>query len=153
MDRPVTALLAAIALLWPVSLLPAQQNTGSPPSRRVSVTIALVDALPTPDASYVILRRTDQEPHDVILLRRSRADAAELSEAVEALVAARRVGGDRATRGATMRVRRADTREGPWTELPWAPRIIARLRNAQPHHVPGVGTVPATVIWLPRQQR
>ena len=131
--------------------LPVQAQQGSPTPRRVPVTLALVEQLPQGgDAPFVILRRADQEPRDVILLR-SDADSDRLSEAVQALLIARQQGGDTADTDRVLRIRRQQGRRV--RPLPWAARVLQDLRAAPRRAVGGVGTVPAVVIWLPRQGR
>jgi hypothetical protein len=49
------------------------------------VTVALVDSLSEPTATGEIRRRTDIEPHDVILLRQGRATVGALEAAIHAL--------------------------------------------------------------------
>src|SRR3989337_1767058 len=60
---------------------------------RVPVTIVLADSLAQPDGSYLVVRRADATPADVILLRAG-ADADQLSDGVRALLVARQAGGD-----------------------------------------------------------
>lgn len=71
---------------------------------RVPVTIVLVDSLAQPDATYLIMRRADAAPADVILLRAG-ADADQLSDGVRALLVARQAGGDHPSTTRTLRVR------------------------------------------------
>jgi len=113
---------------------------------RVAVTVALVDQLPD---SVVILRRRNVEPLDVILLQ-SAADARQLSSAVYDLLTVRQVSGDTADAPSRMRVR-ARQRTTPRPVLPWAARVMAHLRQAEPRQIPGIGTVRAVQIWLPPQ--
>src|SRR5438067_1438177 len=72
-------------------------------SRRVSVTVALVDSIPT-QAGAVIARRASSNPHDVILLARRRATGKLLAAAVFTLITARDVGGDTSAVDMTIRV-------------------------------------------------
>jgi hypothetical protein len=140
-----TSLLAA-ALITGRSTLAAQQ----PERTRVPVTIALVDELPDPTALFVILRRADATPADVILLRTG-AGPQQLSAAVQALRMARRQGGDQAFRDAMLRARpHQDDRARNARPLPWAPQVIADLHRAARREVPGVGSVQSVQIWLPR---
>lgn len=143
----------ALALLLCGMLPPATAPAAVRASSRVPVTVALVEHLPAADGPYAILRRPDVAPNDVILLPRSAANPRLLSDAVQALLLARRQGGDVPSAHGRMRVRLGQDAEGrERAVLPWAPRVIQDLRRAAPVDVAGVGTVPAVQIWLPRQQ-
>lgn len=149
LSRILGVLIAALALL-PTS--GAGQSTRAPGApTRVPVTIALVDRLPVPDAPFVVLRRPDTAPRDVILLPAATADGRLLSESVQMLLIARQGGGDTPAKAATMRVRPQRGRSTPRSVFPWAQRVLADLRRAEARPVDGVGTVPAVEIWLPRQ--
>lgn len=139
----VMAALVAICLLS----LSASAQQGRP--TRVPVLVATVDSLPNTTTPFLIVRRTEGEPRDVILLRAG-ASADQLSDAVHALLLVRRETGDVPSTGGTLRVR-PGARRGARPALPWAPRVLADLRRAEPREVPGVGLVPAVEIWLPRQ--
>ncbi|MDQ3605446.1 MAG: hypothetical protein M3418_04560 [Gemmatimonadota bacterium] len=154
MFRRISILLIT-ALVGQIGMGPlfAQQQTGSSRApTRVPVTIALVDQLPQADAPFMVQRRPDVAPHDVILLR-STADAKQLSEAIHALLVIRQAGGDTATSRATMRMRPQQPQQGARPEFPWVPRVMADLRRAEPKQIAGVGTVRAVEIWLPPQHR
>jgi hypothetical protein len=141
-----TAVLAVSVLVAGRGTLAAQQ----PERTRVPVTVALVDELPDPATPFVILRRADMMPRDVILLRTG-AGPQQLSAAVQALLMARRQGGDQAPGSAMLRVRpRQNSRTHTARPLPWAPRVIADLRRAARRDVPGVGSARVVEIWLPR---
>lgn len=148
LSRILGALVAALTLL-PASGA-GQTSTAAP--TRVPVTIALVERLPQPGAPFVLLRRPNAAPRDVILLPAAAADAKLLSEAVQMLLVARQMGGDTATKAATLRVRPQAGRASPRRVLPWAQRVLVDLHRAQPRAVEGVGTVAAVEIWLPRQK-
>jgi hypothetical protein len=126
----------------------AAQSTGS---SRVPVTIALVERAPVPGAPFVILRRPNLSPRDVILLPRG-ADAAMFSEAVHMLVTARQVAGDTAPRAMTLRFRPNQARQQGHGILPWADRVLDDLHRAQPRQIEGVGRVLSVQIWLPAQR-
>ncbi|HYW07888.1 MAG TPA: hypothetical protein VE913_13090 [Longimicrobium sp.] len=117
------------------------------------MTLALVDTL-AGEAPFLILRRADVAPYDVILLRAD-ADSAALSAAVRDLLSIRRVQGDttRTTAGA-MHVRRANRAPGQGVRtIPWARRVMDDLRMAERQTIAGVGTARAVQIWLPVQWR
>ncbi len=135
--------LAAVALAGdPFSALHAQVSP-----TRVPVWVAI-----SPDvegsAPFRLARFAGNAPHDVILLSPD-ADAATLTRAVEALLAARRAGGDRAASDALLRVRQPTESA---RVLPWAPRVLQDARATAPRQIPGVGRVRAVRIWLPAQQ-
>jgi hypothetical protein len=127
------------------------QTAESEPGRpsRVPVTVALVERLPYPDAPFIILRQATGG--DYILLPAD-ADAALLTDAVNALLMARQRGGDRASADAVLRVRAPERVRGA-RPLPWVARVLTDLRSARPGAVPSVGLAPAVRIWLPRQTR
>jgi hypothetical protein len=140
--RNSLCVVAALVLhSWAISDVHAQARRPT----RVAVTVALVDRLPD---SVSILRRKNVEPLDVILLHTS-ADARQLSSAVYDLLMVRQVGGDTAETPGRMRVRA--NQRGTRPVLPWAERVMAHLRRAEPRAIRGVGTVRAVQIWLPPQ--
>lgn len=97
---------------------------------------------------FRLARFAGRAPQDVILLAPG-ADAATLTQAVEALLAARRAGGDETTSDALLRVPQAGPR---MRELPWAARVLTDARAAAPREIPGIGRVRAVRIWLPAQR-
>ncbi|HEY0018572.1 MAG TPA: hypothetical protein VGC13_19855 [Longimicrobium sp.] len=141
-------LLALLVVV--VGELSAQATLQSPrtPSR-VPVTVALVEQLPYPDAPFIILRQSAGS--DYILLPAD-ADAALLTDAVNALLLARQRGGDRATADAVLRAQVPERVRGA-RPLPWVARVLADLRSAPRRSLPRVGQAPAVQIWLPRQNR
>jgi hypothetical protein len=148
----VSSRVLALLLLFVAGQLSAQ----AVPSRsararpaRMPVMVALVERLPYPDAPFLILRQATGG--DYILLPAD-ADAALLTDAVNALLLARQQGGDRATADAVLRMRAPERVRGA-RPLPWIARVLADLRNAPRSAVPGVGLASAVRIWLPRQTR
>lgn len=156
MSRVIHTLRLLAAVLLSVLLLPsadAMLHSQQAPTRptRVPVTLAMVDGTLTGGESYRILRRADQSPHDLLLLR-SDADVAVLSGAIENLLLIRAQTGDTARVSGTTRIRRSvGGPERPSRVLPWAGRVLNDLRRAQPRPVAGVGTVPTVEVWLPPQ--
>lgn len=140
---------AAWLSLWSVSATWSRPAEAQTMKGRVPVTVALVKQLPYPDASAVVLRRTDKTPRDVILLKRPAVTGAQLAAAVFTLLVAREIGGDTTSVNAALRV--SSTR-GPqaWrnTEQRIAERVVHRLLRATPRDVPGVGVVPAVEVQL-----
>ena len=106
-----------------------------------------MDRVPPSAGRFVIQRRSDIAPHDVILLARD-ATPHDLSEALHAILAVRQVGGDIPTTSGTMRVRPQQPGRAH-IEVAWTPRAMAELRSRRPRAVAGVGTVPALEVWLP----
>ncbi len=146
----LTAVLLSVLLLPSADALLHSQQAPTRPSR-VPVTLAMVDRTLTGGESYRILRRVDQSPHDLLLLR-SDADVAALSGAIENLLLIRAQTGDTARVSGTMRIRRtAGGPERPSRVLPWAGRVLNDLRRAQPRPVVGIGIVPTVEVWLPPQ--
>jgi hypothetical protein len=120
--------LITAGFLFLLLLLPAansaQQTAGGKPTR-VPVTVALVDDLTPSGVPFVIQRRPDLAPHDVILLRAD-ATADQLSDAVRSLLVVRQAGGDTALSPATRRMRpRGPQPRGERRALPWVPRVFA----------------------------
>lgn len=150
LSRILGVLAAALTLLPATGAGQTPQPHGKP--SRVPVTVVIVERLPVTGAPFVVLRRADATPRDVILLPAG-ADAKLLSEAVQMLLIARQAGGDTAAAPATLRVRPQRGRISQRPVLPWAQRVLNDLRRAEPRRVEGVGSVPAVEIWLPAQTR
>lgn len=147
------AALTIALLLAPVSSTLAQTS----PARgrvqtRVSVTIALVERLPVPDAPFVLVRRPDANPGDVILLP-AEATAEVLSAALTTLLTVRQTRGDRPEESGIVRLVHGSGQPRPRARLPWAAQVLADLRRAPVRQVEGFGSVPAVEVWLPRQGR
>lgn len=139
------ALLALFAV--PAEGQPAGSSGRATPTR-IPVTVALLDELPAAQAPFALLRRTEAEGGDVILLPTA-ADANLLSEAVRALLTVRRHQGDHAAQGGMLRVTARASRP---PALPWAARVLGDVRRTAPQPVAGVGTARSVVIWLPPQR-
>lgn len=119
---------------------------------RVPVTLALVDDISGGATPFLIVRRVDVAPYDVILLQSSASQDA-LSEAIGDLLTLRSIAGDTAATGGMVRIRRPQQPTGRSPRpLPWAGRVMNDLRQAQPRHIAGVGMVPAIEVWLPPQR-
>lgn len=143
---------AALALLVARGDLPAQPTMNSPAPRRVAVTVVLLDRLPQTDAPFVIQRRPDVAPRDLILLR-SDATGAQLADAVHSLLMIRQASGDTSAAAVTMRMRPNRPLRGPRTQFPWIQRVLSDLKRAEFREVPGIGRARAVEIWLPPQGR
>ncbi|HET7234462.1 MAG TPA: hypothetical protein VFJ16_30900 [Longimicrobium sp.] len=152
--RALIALIFLLATESFVATSQARQPIAGRRPTRVPVMLVLVDTLPV-ETPYRILRRAELDPRDVIVLRTG-ADSVALSAAVWDLIVMRQAQGDTATAQSSgmMRVRRGDggSQSAPRI-LPWASRVMSDLHHAAPREVAGVGTAPASVIWLPPQRR
>lgn len=144
-EPPRVLALLLVILGAPVS---AASQTARP--RRVPVTLVLVDTTAATSEPFRIVRRANADPHDVIFLSR-RADEGTLSEAVEELLVLRSVQGDTVRSDGTMRVRHSTSRSQAPT-LPWAARVLADLRRADPQMIASIGVHRAITIWLPAQR-
>ncbi len=152
MHKHLITVGSLLGLLLVPAIVSSQQSAGGRPTR-VPVTIVLVDRLPQSDAPFVIRRRPDLAPHDLILLRTD-ATADHLSDAVGSLLVVRQAGGDTASSPATLRMRpRSAHARGERRAFPWVPRVLADLRRAEVREVAGIGRVRAVEIWLPPQRR
>ena len=154
MKKMFAAAVVAAGLALGAPVLDAQQRAPT----RVPVTIVLVDRLAQPGVPFVIERRPELTPRDLIVLR---ADATpdQLSDAVRSLLTVRQAGGDMPTVRGTMRMRpqnagaRGAARAAARRALPWAGRVLSDLRQATARDVPGIGRVRSVEIWLPPQAR
>jgi hypothetical protein len=143
-------LLCLVALGTGVDTIAAQQP-GTERPRRVPATVVLVDSLTQSSAPFLLVRRADATPTDLILVN-SGIDPAQLSDAIRGLLTARQSGGDFPRVAATLRVRsRQPTGAGARPPFPWAARVLNDLRRADPREVQGVGRARAVEIWLPHQ--
>lgn len=141
------ALLLALAVA-----LPAHAQSERKPGRvaRVPVALALVDSLPQPGVPYVIQRRPAGSPQDVILLRTD-ATAAQLSEAINSLLMVREARGDFPTTAGILRIHPHGNSAVALQRrpIPWAHRVFRDLHRAKAVPVTGIGTVPSVTIYLP----
>jgi hypothetical protein len=147
----IAVVSATVALVFIAERAPAQGSTRGP-SVRFPVTVALVDSLPVPGVSFVVQRRADLTPADLILVRVG-TNPAEVSDAIRTLITARQASGDLPATTATIRMRPQQRTQSGRREFPWSPRVLADLRRAPPRTIPGVGNVRAVDIWLPSQAR
>jgi hypothetical protein len=143
----VSALLAALAGSFPAL---AQSSRKPGQVARVPVALVLVDSLAQPGVPYVVQRRPNALPHDVILLR-SDVTAAQLSEAMNSLLVVREATGDFPTTAGTLRVHPHGTAAAALHRrpFPWAERVFHDLHRAKAAPVAGVGNVRSVVIYLP----
>jgi hypothetical protein len=147
----VPALLLALAAGLPAL---AQRSLKAAQVTRVPVALMLVDSLAQPGVPYVLQRRPNASPRDVILLR-SDANAAQLSEAINSLLMVREAKGDFPTTAGTLRIHPHGNAALALQRrpFPWAQRVFRDLHRAKPGPVAGVGNVPSVVIYLPPHRR
>lgn len=147
-------LALAVAVLTPTaSEALLSQRTPSPGRpTRVPVTLALIETPSIGAERWVVQRRPDLSPHDVIVLHPN-VTADELSDAVRALLTVRQVDGDTSIRRAMLRVRPEQRRPDARRPFPWTQGVLADIRRAMPQPVAGIGNVRAVQIWLPPQGR
>ncbi len=151
MNRQLSAVLvlALVGLTHATSAAGQGDSYAARQPTRVAALIALAaDRVPS-GADYQILRRSDVEPHDVILFAPGAANAERLAAAIDELLIDRSIRGDTVGTGGLVRVKRT----GPHRPLPWTARVAADLKQAPLVDIPGVGRYPALAIWLPPQHR
>lgn len=144
--RSVLLCVTVAAGLVPQSICNAQQPSGTARAR-VPALVAIAPELAATETQFRLARFGGNSPRDVILLAPD-ADAAVLTQAVDALMVIRRRSGDAPTASATFRAQQ----QSRGRVLPWADRVLQDARNAAPREIPGVGRLRAVQIWLPAQR-
>lgn len=114
---------------------------------RIPTLVAISTRAQDSQTRFRVARFGGTAARDVIVLAAD-ADAAVLTEAVEALLAVRRQAGDLATADGTFRTSTPQRVR----VLPWAARVLQDARAAPPREIPAVGRMAAVQIWLPAQQ-
>jgi len=145
----ITSVAAALAVVFAPQRASTQQPRIRTP-KQVVATVAMVDSLPFPGVPFVVQRRPDRTPRDLILVRAS-ATPNELSDAVWTLLNARRAGGDYPIAKAMVRMRPGQQSPKLRKQFPGTPGVLGRLHSAKPRAIEGIGTARAVAIWLPRQ--
>ena len=112
--------------------------------------ISVVDDLSYGEADAVIVRRTNAEIQDVILVRKGKAQPLVLAAAVRQLASLRAAFGDAPTADGTYRVQ-LDSR--PWIRPRESAGWVGDLATARPRELEGVGVVKHIILYMPRQQR
>jgi hypothetical protein len=141
-----------ISLLLSASLH-AQSAPGMRRPSRVPVTIVQVERVQQGNAAFVVQRRHDVAPHDVILLRAG-ANPSDLSDAIRTLLTVRAANGDTARTAGSFRARPHGSQRQPLrAPLPWVGRVLSDLQKSEAREVPGYGRAKAVEIWLPPQRR
>jgi hypothetical protein len=148
-----TSRALALVLLLTVAMAAGLRAQDSAPHSisRIPVTVVLVAQLPMADEPYAVLRRTDVAPHDVILIPEG-ATPALLSEAIQTLMFARQASGDMPSFTGYIRVKPHQRQVAQRRQLPWAGRVLADVRNAEPAELTGIGRARSVQIWLPPQR-
>lgn len=146
-------LLSFTSVILGASFPPAAsaQTRESDVGPRVPVTIALTERVP--GSSRFVVRRLPGATHRDVIMLRPDATAAELTEAVNAMLTARRAEGDVPSVNRTVRVRPQGANRGQRKDFPWGAKVLADVREASPSEVRGLGKVRAIQIWLPRQSQ
>jgi hypothetical protein len=140
-----------ISLLLSMSLH-AQSASGTRRPSRVPVTIIQVERVEQGSAPFVVQRRRDVAPHDVILLRAG-ANPSELSDAIRTLLMVRAANVDMPLASGSFRARpQGGQQQRLRAPLPWVGRVLSDLHNVEAREVPGHGRAKAVEIWLPPQR-
>lgn len=145
----LTAALAGLAIAGtPVLAQEGGFDPNKPPADRVPVTVVLVDEPLDRARPLQILRRTDVEPLDVIVLPRGDASAERLGAAMFTLLVTRHLQGDTAASAVAVDVG-ATRVPAAWRGqiMPLLGRTLERLRTAEPRDIPGLGRVRAGELW------
>lgn len=133
--------------------LHAQSASGTRRPTRVPVMIVQVERIAGGDAHFMVQRRRDIAPHDVILLRAD-ANPGHLSDAIRTLLMVRQANGDTALTAATFRARpHGGQQQRLRAPFPWVGRVLSNLRDSEAREIPGYGRAKAVEIWLPPQRR
>lgn len=143
-----TSLLSVLCLFGISTSILAQRVAAA--KSRVPVTLVISDQTVETGAS-IIKRFAGSEPKDVILLR-SGASSADLSEAIRGLLLTRQVSGDLPTATGSFRIRAKQSTSVPRKDFPWAARVLRDLTNASSRDLAGIGRVRAVEVWLPAQK-
>jgi hypothetical protein len=144
--------VALVALLTYASAdASAQATKPKHKFNRISAGVVLADNFPFANQAFVVQRRPDSDPGDIIVLRKG-ASAADLSEAVRGLLVTRQFKGDFPTKATTVRVR-PQNRVTARKEFAWAGRVLRDVEKAEKKAIKGVGNGRMVVIKLPSQAR
>lgn len=121
----------------------AAQQTGP---RRAPVAVVLTDAPPIQGEIFVVERRANHYPHDVIHLTHAATDV-NLSAAVRALLTARAKDGP--TPPDNQHIRLSDRRTELRAAFPWARGVVNDLSQTGRITIDGLGEVQGLIIWVP----
>ena len=147
--------LHALSLVWlclcaaPLAIARGQDISHIPISQMTPFAIAVVDSLAYPDADAVVVRRPSAQPHDVILVRRGKADPSRLADAVRLLEILRASGGDLPTSQAAFRVTSSGHRDSRLEEaVAWADW----LEHVRKRTLDGYGEAAVIQLYLPNHR-
>jgi hypothetical protein len=127
-----------------------QSAAGQKSVNRVPVTIAIGTYSSSGNAPFVIQRRREIEPLDVIILSPWATDD-DLANAVRALLLSRQIAGDTSLSAAKLGMRPDLAHRGTARQYPWVRRVLVDLKRADRNNLPGVGYLQSVRIWLPPQ--
>lgn len=151
--RPYTFALLACLLLLPATGVSQSQSAPTTPRTRAPVTVLIVDRELPAGGRWIIDRNAAGRGGDRIVLARA-ANSSDLSDAVRALLIARRLQGDSVTTHSLLRARREQrTTLNERRELPWAARVLEDARRAPARTAPRWGAARSVRIFLPSQRR
>ncbi len=147
----ILMLVATIIQAFPAASVSAQEMLRIPTlPNSTPFAIAVADSFPYRDTQAVIIRHSDAEVLDVILLRKTAVNERVLGDAVRQLAQIRSATGDRSARGVVYRIRDLG-REWPrpkesavWVEL---------LSAARRRPLNNLGNVPSVILLMPNQKR
>lgn len=148
MPRRILLLWTIIATFLSVNVAPAQMSGRGTQTSRLPVLVVVTSQFDGPGSS-VILRRSNETPHDVIILRADSANAEVLSQAIVSLMRVRTANATEPPPSGVVRVR--TQRGGPPVVIPWTEKVIRDLRQAPERSISGIGKARAIEIWLPRR--
>lgn len=123
---------------------------------RVPVVIVANPDIDYGNSSFVIVRRSDESPYDLIMLHPERANVGVLSRAIATLVQSRSMDGDTASRAMMIR----PTRGMESTVMPnsvrslqrYYPDVLKRLKENPSFVIPEIGDYRSVTIWLDPQR-
>ena len=141
-----------VALIFAANAASAQGNprgAEAEMARRVPVVVAVVDSFPYGQARAVIVRRTQGDERDVIVIPRENATGEQLSAAMVLLLAQRELDGDSA---ATNKLTRVSGATGPrnWIgrETKQNQAFIDRILTGPSRVVQGIGRAKTDRLYL-----
>lgn len=117
---------------------------------RTAFAIAVVDTFPYSGTDAVIIRRTNAEISDVIVVRPGKATDAILASAVLHLGGLRASQGNKPLADGVFRVRNTGKR---WPRNGEPTKWSLMINRARPHDLEGFGVVRHVVLFLPNQRR
>jgi hypothetical protein len=136
-----------VSLLLPGGALPAQELMRRGP--RLPVAVAVSESFGYRDADAVIVRRARAEPHDVLLIRSGRADAATIAYGLGMVQAVRKRFGEVPTADALIRVRAPKTHKGRLRFAEHGRQWAKELGAVEKSELEAIGSVRRIDVALP----